>query len=114
VRGLVIEGRLGMGHARALLGLESDDSIERLARQTVARSLSVRQVETLVRRERSPSPPASPARQSAAARDLTERLQRALGTRVKIVESGAGKGHLEIYYSSLDELDGILGKILPG
>jgi ParB family chromosome partitioning protein len=114
VRGLVIEGRLGMGHARALLGLDSDDSIERLARQTVARSLSVRQVETLVRREKSPPAPATPARQSAAARDLTERLQRALGARVKIVEAGQGKGHLEIYYSSLDELDAVLGRILPG
>ena len=52
VRDMVIAGRLSMGHARGLLGLESDTAIERLARQTVARELSVRQVETLVRRER--------------------------------------------------------------
>src|SRR5262245_38056921 len=55
VRALVTEGRLSMGHARALLGLESDEAMERLARRTVARELSVRQVEALVRRERDPA-----------------------------------------------------------
>src|SRR5262249_58170268 len=42
VRGLVAEGRLSMGHARALLGLESAAAMERLARRTVAQDLSVR------------------------------------------------------------------------
>jgi ParB family chromosome partitioning protein len=51
VRAMVREGRLNMGHARALLGLESDHSIERLARQAASRGLSVRQVESLVKRE---------------------------------------------------------------
>jgi ParB family chromosome partitioning protein len=115
VRALVIGARLGMGHARALLGLDSDDAIDRLARQTVSRGLSVRQVEALVRRERTraETPPAPVGRPSPAARDLTERLQRALGTRVRLVESGAGRGHLEIHYHSLDELDAVLAKILP-
>jgi ParB family chromosome partitioning protein len=115
VRTLVIGGQLGMGHARALLGLESDGSIERLARQAVARGLSVRQVEGLVRREREPAPASNgtPARQSSAARDLTERLQRALATRVRLVEAGPGRGHIEIHYHSLDELDAVLAKILP-
>jgi ParB family transcriptional regulator, chromosome partitioning protein len=115
VRALVIAGRLGMGHARALLGLDTDQVIERVARQTVSRALSVRQVESLVRRERTRAEmgPALPARQSAAARDLTERLQRALGARVRLVEAGPGRGHLEIHYGSLDELDSVLAKILP-
>src|SRR4051812_46754607 len=52
VRELVTEGRLSMGHARALLGLEAPDAMERLARRVVARELSVRQVEALVKRER--------------------------------------------------------------
>jgi ParB family chromosome partitioning protein len=116
VRALVIGARLGMGHARALLGLDSDDAIDRLARQTVSRGLSVRQVEALVRRERTraETPPAPVGRPSPAARDLTERLQRALGTRVRLVEAGAGRGHLEIHYHSLDELDAVLARILPG
>jgi len=115
VRALVIGGRLGMGHARALLGLETDDSIERLARQTASRGLSVRQVEALVRRERTraETPAAPAARPSPAARDLTERLQRALGARVRLVEAGPGRGYLEIHFQSLDELDSVLTKILP-
>jgi ParB family chromosome partitioning protein len=114
VRGMVVGGQLGMGHARALLGLEAEESILRLARQTVAKALSVRQVETLVRKEREPSKPEEPpARPSSAARDLTERLQRALATRVRLVEAAPGRGHLEIHYGSLDELDAVLAKILP-
>jgi ParB family chromosome partitioning protein len=115
VRGLVIGGRLGMGHARALLGLESDDAIERVARATVSRALSVRQVESLVRRERTraETTPAPAPRPSPSARDLTERLQRALGTRVRLVEAGPGRGYLEIHFHSLDELDSVLAKILP-
>ncbi len=115
VRGLVTEGRLQMGHARALLGLESTDAIERLARRVVARELSVRQVEALVKRERdgqADAPPAPPERPSSSARDLGERLSRALGTRVRVVESGPGKGHLEIAYHSLDQLDAVLARIL--
>jgi ParB family chromosome partitioning protein len=115
VRELVIGARLGMGHARALLGLESDDAIERLARATVSRGLSVRQVESHVRRERTraETPPAPPPRPSPAARDLTERLQRHLQARVRLVQSGPDKGHLEIHFASLDELDSLLAKIMP-
>jgi ParB family chromosome partitioning protein len=114
VRAMVVEGRLSMGHARALLGLEDDPVIERLARQTASRGLSVRQVEALVRREREgggrPAPP--PERESPAARDLAVRLQRALSARVKLIATGPGRGHIEIHYGSLDELDAILAKIL--
>jgi ParB family transcriptional regulator, chromosome partitioning protein len=117
VRTLVTEGRLSMGHARALLGLEQPIAIEQLARQAVSRNLSVRAVETLVRKAR-PGQDASaaerlPPKASPAARDLTDRLQKGLGTRVKVVESGPGQGHLEIFYHSLDELDRILARLLP-
>jgi len=115
VRGLVTAGRLSMGHARALLGLESAGAIERLARRVVARELSVRQVEALVKRERegqgADKAPA-PARPSTSARDLGERLSRALGTRVRVVEEGPGKGRLEVAYHSLDQLDAVLARIL--
>jgi ParB family chromosome partitioning protein len=115
VRALVTEGRLQMGHARALLGLEATEAIERLARRVVARELSVRQVEALVKRERDggdDKAPAAPAGPSSSARDLGERLSRALGTRVRVVEAGPGKGHLEVTYHSLDQLDAVLAKIL--
>ncbi|HVU52957.1 MAG TPA: ParB/RepB/Spo0J family partition protein [Polyangia bacterium] len=114
VRALVTEGRLQMGHARALLGLESSEAIERLARRVVARDLSVRQVEALVKHEREggPKAPAAPRAPSSSARDLGERLSRALGTRVRVVESGPGQGHLEVAYHSLDQLDAMLAKML--
>ena len=124
VRGLVIGGRLSMGHARAILGLEargpsSVEAMERLGRQAAARELSVRQVEQIVKRERddhaageAPAP-APAAGQTASARDLELRLSRSLGTRVRVVESGPGTGRLEIRYGSLDQLDGILAKLLP-
>ncbi len=117
VRNLVIDGRVSMGHARALLGLESTDSMVRLARRVAAREMSVRQVEGLVRREREDGSNgagnAPPARPSASARDLAERLSRGIGVRVKVVEAGPGRGHLELHYSSLDELDTLIGRLLP-
>jgi ParB family chromosome partitioning protein len=115
VRALVTEGRLQMGHARALLGLEHAEAIERVARRVVARDLSVRQVEALVKHEREGQQhkaPEAPKAPSSSARDLGERLSRALGTRVRVVESGPGKGHLEVAYHSLDQLDAVLAKIL--
>ena len=114
VRTMVIDGRLNMGHARALLGLESDPTIERLARQAISRGLSVRQVESLVKRERESydRPAAPPAQQSPAVRDLVRKLEHALATKVKLVETSPKSGHLEIYYASLDELDAVLAKIL--
>ncbi|MBN2574840.1 MAG: ParB/RepB/Spo0J family partition protein [Deltaproteobacteria bacterium] len=112
VRAMVREGRLNMGHARALLGLESDQAIERLARQTASRGLSVRQVETLVKRERDGDARPVPSPVSPAARDLVRRLEQTLTTRVKLVQSTPKRGRIEIHYGSLDELDAILAKIL--
>jgi ParB family chromosome partitioning protein len=140
VRDLVITGRVSMGHARALLGLESADAMLRLARRIAAREMSVRQVEALVRREREQkqarerehkgdgdggdggdgdgkpgngSGSTAPAAPSASARDLAERLSRGIGARVKVVEAGPGRGHLEVHYHSLDELDALIGRLLP-
>jgi ParB family chromosome partitioning protein len=114
VRTMVIDGRLNMGHARALLGMESDPVIERLARQAASRGLSVRQVEAMVKRERENGnrPAQQPAPVSSAARDLVHRLEQALTVRVKLAESSPKSGRLEIYYTSLDELDAVLAKIL--
>jgi ParB family chromosome partitioning protein len=114
VRNMVIDGQLNMGHARALLGLESDHAIERLARQAVSRGLSVRQVEALVKRERDTDnrPASQPEQVSPAVRDLVHRLEQALATKVKLVQSSPKSGRLELYYSSLDELDAVLARIL--
>ena len=114
VRALLAEGRLSMGQARALLGLETTVAIEKMARQIVARELSVRRVEELVRRERSDAPARAAVaarRPSTSARDLGLRLSRTLGTRVEIVETAAGRGQIAIHYHSLDQLDGLIEKL---
>jgi ParB family chromosome partitioning protein len=119
VRDMVVIGRVSMGHARALLGLESADAMVRLARRVAAREMSVRQVEGLVRRERDgggangEAGTTAPVPPSASARDLAERLSRGMGAKVKVVEAGPGRGHLELHYHSLDELDALIGRLLP-
>jgi len=125
VRKLLADGRLSMGHARALLGLESATNMERLGRRAVAQDLSVRKVEELVRRDReaardvpdvhAAARAASPPRAgtSANARDLGLRLSRALATRVEIAEAGPGSGQIVVHYHSLDQLDALLERLLP-
>ena len=122
VRALLAEGRLSMGHARALLGLETPTAMERLARRSIAQDLSVRKVEAIVRREReglgadarqATATRAAKAGASASARDLGLRLSRAFGTRVEVVEAGPGRGEIAIHYHSLDQLDALLDRLLP-
>jgi ParB family transcriptional regulator, chromosome partitioning protein len=117
VRGLLAEGRLSMGHARALLGLEVAAAMEKMARKIVASELSVRRVEELVRRSRDDSKAPGPAASgsgtpSTSARDLAMRLTRTLGTRVEVLEVGKERGQIAIHYHSLDQLDGLLERLM--
>jgi ParB family transcriptional regulator, chromosome partitioning protein len=117
VRGLLAEGRLSMGHARALLGLEVAAAMEKMARKLVASELSVRRVEELVRRSRDDSKAPEPAASgsgtpSTSARDLAMRLTRTLGTRVEVLEVGKERGQIAIHYHSLDQLDGLLERLM--
>jgi ParB family chromosome partitioning protein len=111
VRRLVEHGDLEMGHARALLGLEATRQSQ-AARSVVAKGLSVRQTEALVRqlleREKEPAPPKSI---DPNIRHLQDDLSRRLGARVEIRHGAGGKGKLVLGYNSLDELDGILSHI---
>ncbi len=111
VQEMLREGKLDMGHARALLALPALKQIE-LAREAVARELSVRQVEALVA---GLAKRAAPGARAATDRDvarLEEELSGQLGTTVKI-QAGAkpGRGRLVIHYSTLDQLDGLLRKL---
>jgi ParB family chromosome partitioning protein len=112
VRDLVKDGQLDMGHARALLGLDGEEAIRRAAQRVVREGLSVRATEALVRELARKGRPALPvAKETAATRDLAQRLQRRLGARCRVVPKSAVAGRLEVEYTSLDELDGILAKI---
>ncbi|HET9554677.1 MAG TPA: ParB/RepB/Spo0J family partition protein [Anaeromyxobacteraceae bacterium] len=111
VRDAVREGQLDMGHARALLGLEDADAMKKLALRSVREGLSVRALEALVRGlTKKPAKKEGPA-ETAGVRELAQRLQRRLGARCRVVQRTASSGKLEIDYTSLDELDGILGKM---
>jgi len=115
VKQLVIDGVLSEGHARALLQAGKAQVIAALARKVVADGLSVRETERRARQlsKGAAEAPAKAARSklSPQVRSLVEKLQRALGARVKILDR-KGKGKLEISYTSYKELDGILDRIL--
>jgi ParB family chromosome partitioning protein len=110
VRTLLERGDLDMGHARCLLALEGAQQVAG-ARQVVARELSVRQTEALVRKLLAEQKPAAKASLDPDIRRLQDDLAERLGTRVQIDHKASGKGRLVLNYSSLDELDGILAHI---
>jgi ParB family chromosome partitioning protein len=115
VRQLVEDQRLGMGHARALLGLDEPAAIEQAARVVVAKGLSVRATEELVKKRRSPekAKPRKATQKTASVRDLEERLTRTLGGPVTITEDEPGKaGRIEVRYLSLDHLERLLDRLL--
>ena len=111
VRGDLAAGSLSMGHARALLGLTDAASQRQAAREVIARSLSVRDTEALVKKMAAPesgsrqakSEPAPPDVHTRAAED---RLRFALGTKVRIARKGQG-GTIEIHFGSETELNRI-------
>src|SRR5690606_34211473 len=110
VKKLLEHGDLEMGHARALLSLSSDEQRE-LARQIVARGLTVRQTEAMVRKvqeDKTKGPVAAPPGPSADIKRLQNDLSDTLGAGVQIQHNAKGKGKLVISYNNLDELDGIL------
>ena len=115
VRGDLAAGALSMGHARALLALPDAAAQRQTAREVIARSLSVRDTEGLVKklatpttvRQPQPSPP--PDVHTRAAED---RLRFALGTKVRIVRGRSGTGTIEIGFSSESELNRLYEQLL--
>lgn len=115
---LLAENRIFMGHARALLGLDSAEDQIRLAEKAAAQGLSVRQVETLVQEAGNKEPPKATrgqrAKQDPNVTAAADELARVLQTRVKIVELSEERGHIEIQYYSQDELERIYEWIVQG
>ena len=106
VRAEVASGRLSMGHARALLALPGEADQRRTARDVLARNLSVRETESLVKKaaaSATPTPAAVPTPVDVHTRAAEERLRLALGTRVRIVRHGT-RGRIEIDFGSEEEL----------
>ena len=113
VRDAVRDGRLDMGHARALLGLDDAEAIRKAAQRAIRERLSVRATEALVREQAAGGQKKKGAAvvDSPAIKDLTQRLQRRLGAKCRVLQRSQQAGKLEIEYTSLEELDGILGRI---
>jgi ParB family chromosome partitioning protein len=113
VRANVGSGALSMGHARALLGLPDEATQLRVARDVVAKSLSVRETEALVKKATQPVSLKPPVEKDVHTRAAEERLRFALGTRVRIARRRKG-GQIEIEFGSEDELQRIFEALTEG
>ena len=107
-------GELSFGHARTLLALEHAEEIEKAVQRVVGLSLSVRQTESYVqgllnpernKKDPKPDPPVDPN-----VREVAERLQRALGLKVRI-EDRNGRGKVIIEYARLEDFDTLLEQL---
>lgn len=117
IQNLVAEDKLSVGHARALLTIESTDAQKQMARKIIDKGLSVRETEKAAKRvanggnadsESKPKPKADANMISAEAK-----LRRHLGTQVKIQPDGKGTGgKIEIEYYSNSDLDRIYNLVL--
>jgi ParB family transcriptional regulator, chromosome partitioning protein len=115
VRALLRDGALSAGHARALLGLESDRRIVEMARQASEEGWSVREVEAQVKRVRTNASraPAKEKSREVGERALEEALQRLFGTEVRIRNSRGSRGRIEIPFFGAEDFERIF-ELLAG
>jgi ParB family chromosome partitioning protein len=114
IKQMLAKGELSMGHARAILGLPTDDMRRRLANRAMAGRLSVREVERLVRKYLAGSEQsrAVPRIKPVHVIDLESRLSTRLGTKVNIdVRRNGQRGKIIIDFYSLDEFDRIADRM---
>jgi ParB family chromosome partitioning protein len=114
VKVLVDKGEIEMGHARAILGAPKEQQFE-IAQQVVKRGLTVRAVEKLIRELNKVPVPKKPNDKGyvvdADIERLSQKLGETLGASVRIQHKATGAGTLEVTYSSVSELQGILAHI---
>ncbi len=111
----IINGKLSMGHARALLACEDEATITKLAQRLIELELSVRDTEELIKQLKKPSQNKKVHQQKTwvqAFPDLHRRLQETLGTKIHIQQKAEnGPGKIEILFHSNEELKRIIDKI---
>ncbi len=109
----ITAGVLTEGHGRALLGAGDTKTMEKLAAAAVSKQWSVRETERRARdAAQGKTNDGAAVKKSANIRDLEERLSRALGTRIRVDDTGDGKGKITVPYSSLDELDRLIERFM--
>ena len=106
VREKLASGALSMGHARALLALPNEADQRDAARDVIARNLSVRETEALIRKAQQPAEPKPEPVKDVHTRAAEDRMRLALGTRVRITRRGKA-GRVEIEFTNEDELQRI-------
>lgn len=113
-REALASGQISEGHARALLGLRSEEAVHVALAQVLSKGLTVRETEALVQRlngER-PAPKASGQRPTPPeTQALEERFRQALGTKVSLVRGRKG-GRLVIHFYSDEELDSLYRRLV--
>ena len=111
VQDLLMQGKIEMGHARALLAVSGSRQAE-LAHQIISRGMSVREAEQLVgQAETARKTPRKQQRKDRDLQALEEELSEILGTTVTVKTVRGGRGKLTIDYASLDQLDNVLQKL---
>lgn len=115
VQQLVVDGRLAMGQARAILSIPEPLQQIDIAKRAAAQGLSTRQVESLVRQITDPPPLGTdlqPPLPDANTRAAITELERVLGTRVRIIARDEQRGRIEVEYYSQDDLHRIYSQIV--
>jgi len=110
VKKLLASGQLSMGHARALLAIDSPKKQEQLAERVVKKNLNVRQTEMLAS-EKAPRPPKGEKPKDVFTIDAEEKLQRALRAKVEIDRKRRG-GVIHIRFGSEDELIRVVDELM--
>jgi len=109
VQEMLLQNKLDMGHARALIGLDAAQQIL-LANKIVKLNLSVRDAENLAKQEQTPKPNKQKISANHDVLSLQDSLSDKLGAKVNIAAKANGSGTLKISYSNLDQLDDIISK----
>jgi len=109
----IVEERLAMGHARALLALETPEQLKKGRDEIIKRGLTVRETENLVKKLKASRAHAPKKRLDPQLIDLVEQLKRRFGAKVALRQSSRG-GKIEINYSSLEDLTRIIDIIMNG
>ncbi|RYU66427.1 ParB/RepB/Spo0J family partition protein [Aliivibrio finisterrensis] len=110
VKGFVEQKELEMGHARALLALESEQQIE-LAHLVIKKKLTVRQTEQQVKALLSPKAEKEPVKQDSEMIEISNKLTSALGSKVVINRNSSGSGKVTITFDKAHKLEQLIAKL---
>ena len=114
IQKMIKDGKISLGHAKALMGVENKELAQEVAKQIIAQDMSVRQTESyiasLYKEKKGKKPTKEEIELKRYIKSLEESLSSELGTKIKIVNK-KNKGKIEIPYSSAEDFDRIINLI---